>query len=132
MVVRLGLTAIVPLVIEPALAQWQPAEEPADWQAVRKQHLPGEGWTFMEAVASPDLQAAEYIRNRRPVQGAVELEAGLLLKRSGQQSWTSRVLAMRADCSAGHLDRRGPDGQWTRYPGRADTAVKVRWICTQQ
>ena len=113
----------------PALAEWRPMPEPAVWQSRRGELLPGDGWIFMEALDTPALKAAEYIRAPQAVDGAVEVEAGLLLKRSGQDQWTQRVLPMRANCASGQLEQRQADRSWTPYPGREGTVVKVRWIC---
>jgi hypothetical protein len=52
-----------------------------------------------------------------------------LLRKAGQRTWTSRILPMRAVCADDRLERRSSDGTWSAYPGRPDTAVKVRWIC---
>ena len=113
----------------PALAEWQPMQEPAVWQSRRGELLPGDGWIFMEALDTPALKAAEYIRAPKTVDGAVEVEAGLLIQRAGQDRWTQRVLPMRANCAKGQLEQRLADGAWTVYPGRDGTVVKVRWIC---
>ena len=113
----------------PALAEWQPMQEPAVWQSRRGELLPGDGWIFMEALDTPALKAAEYIRAPKTVDGAVEVEAGLLIQRVGQDQWSQRVLPMRANCSKGQLEQRRVDGSWTVYPGRDGTVVKVRWIC---
>ena len=85
----------------------------------------------MEAMRNDQVEAAEYLRIPSAVGETVEFEAGLLLRRSGQLDWTSRVLPMRAVCREGLMERKLADGQWTPYPGRAGTAVKVRWICLQ-
>ena len=115
--------------VSPVLAQWSPAVESSAWRELRRSELPGEGWTFVEATRTDRVEAAEYLRNPRSVEGNVEVEAGLLLKRAGQSSWTSRLLPMRAVCSEGRMEKKDANGQWAPYPGRAGTAVKVRWIC---
>ena len=117
--------------LAPAWADWLPQTEPPLWSELRQRELPGEGWRFMEAMRNDQVEAAEYLRFSTAVGETVELEAGLLLRRSGQPDWTSRVLPMRAVCRDGRMERKGADGQWTPYPGRAGTAVKVRWICSQ-
>ena len=43
----------------------------------------------MEALNTPALKAAEYIRAPKSVDGAVELEAGLLIQRAGRTSGPS-------------------------------------------
>ena len=123
-----GLTAAVGAA--PVPAPWAPAVESAEWRERRHRELPGSDWRFVEATRTEQLQAAEYLRHPKAVADTVELEAGLLLRRSGQTDWTSRVLPMRAMCSEGRMERMGADGQWTPYPGRPGTAVKVRWICS--
>ncbi len=60
----------------------------------------------------------------------VEIEAGLLLKRSDQSDWTSKVIPMRAVCDAGRMDRQDSSGTWNAYPARPDTPVKVAWMCS--
>ncbi len=127
---NVALASLMSLGCLPALAEWQPVEEPAVWQSRRSDLLSGDGWIFMEALDTPALKAAEYIRNPRAVEGAVEVEAGLLIQRAGQDQWTHRVLPMRANCASGELEQRQADGGWTTYPGRDGTVVKVRWICT--
>ena len=117
--------------LAPALADWVPQTEPPRWSELRQLELPGDGWRFMEAMRNDQVEAAEYLRFPKAVGETVELEAGLLLRRSGQPDWTSRVLPMRAVCRDGRMERKSADGQWTPYPGRAGTAVKVRWICSQ-
>ena len=117
--------------LAPAWADWVPQTEPPRWSELRQRELPGEGWRFMEAMRNDQVEAAEYLRFPTAVGETVELEAGLLLRRSGQPDWTSRVLPMRAVCRDGRMERKAADGQWTPYPGRAGTAVKVRWICSQ-
>ena len=126
---KLALASLMSVGSVPALAQWRPMQEPLVWQSRRSELLPGDGWIFMEALESPALKAAEYIRAPQAVDGAVEVEAGLLIQRAGQDRWTQRVLPMRANCASGQLEQRQADGEWTTYPGRDGTVVKVRWIC---
>ena len=126
---NVALASLLSLSAGPVRAEWQPMQEPAVWQSRRSDLLPGDGWIFMEALDTPDLKAAEYIRDPQAVEGAVEVEAGLLIQRAGQDQWTQRVLPMRANCAKGQLEQRQADGAWTVYPGRDGTVVKVRWIC---
>ena len=126
---NVALASLLSLSAGPVRAEWQPMQEPAVWQSRRSDLLPGDGWIFMEALDTPDLKAAEYIRDPQAVEGAVEVEAGLLIQRAGQDQWTQRVLPMRANCASGQLEQRQADGAWTVYPGRDGTVVKVRWIC---
>ena len=130
LVFKVALASLLSLSSLPGLAEWQPAEEPVVWQSRRGQLLPGDGWIFMESLDTPAVKAAEYIRAPQAVDGAVEVQAGLLIQRAGQEQWTQRVLPMRANCASGQLEQRKPDGGWTVYPGRDGTVVKVRWICS--
>ena len=129
LVSKVALASLLSLSTLPVQAEWQPLEEPLVWQSRRSEQLPGDGWIFMEALDTPELKAAEYIRVPKTVDGAVEVEAGLLIQRAGQDQWSQRVLQMRANCSKGQLEQRRADGSWTVYPGRDGTVVKVRWIC---
>ena len=129
LIFKVALASLLSLSSLPGLAEWQPAEEPVVWQSRRGQLLPGDGWIFMESLDTPAVKAAEYIRAPQAVDGAVEVEAGLLIQRAGQDRWTRRVLPMRANCVSGQMERRQFDGAWTVYPGRDGTVVKVRWIC---
>jgi len=126
---NVALASFLSLIAGPVQAEWQPMQEPAVWQSRRGDLLPGDGWIFMEALDTPALKAAEYIRAPQSVDGSVEVEAGLLIQRAGQDRWTQRVLPMRANCAKGQLEQRQADGAWTVYPGRDGTVVKVRWIC---
>ena len=126
---KVSLASLLSLSSLPVQAEWQPMQEPAVWQSRRGELLPGDGWIFMEALDTPALKAAEYIRAPKAVDGAVEVEAGLLIQRAGQDQWRKRVLPMRANCYKGQLEQRRADGSWTVYPGRDGTVVKVRWIC---
>ena len=126
---NVALASLLSLSAGPVRAEWQPMQEPAVWQSRRSDLLPGDGWIFMEALDTPALKAAEYIRAPQSVDGSVEVEAGLLIQRAGQDQWTQRVLPMRANCASGQLEQRQADGAWTVYPSRDGTVVKVRWIC---
>ena len=126
---NVALATLLSLSAGPVRAEWQPVQEPAVWQSRRGELLPGDGWIFMEALDTPALKAAEYIRAPQSVDGAVEMEAGLLIQSAGQDQWTQRVLPMRANCTSGQLEQRQADGAWIAYPGRDGTVVKVRWIC---
>ena len=126
---NVALASLLSLSAGPVRAEWQPMQEPAVWQSRRGELLPGDGWIFMEALDTPALKAAEYIRAPQSVDGSVEVEAVLLIQRAGQDQWTQRVLPMRANCASGQLEQRQADGAWTVYPGRDGTVVKVRWIC---
>ena len=126
---KVALASLLTLSSLPGLAEWKPAEEPVVWQSRRDQLLPGDGWIFMESLDTPAVKAAEYIRAPKAVDGAVEVEAGLLIQRAGQDRWTRRVLPMRANCVSGQMEHRQIDGNWSVYPGRDGTVVKVRWIC---
>ena len=110
-------------------ADWRPEPEPQQWRQLRMLHLPESQWQFMDAIRTDRLEAAEYIRAPRLQRNTVAFDAGLLLRKSGQEIWTSRVLPMRAVCADDRLERLSPDGTWSSYPGRPDTVVKVRWIC---
>ena len=120
---NVALASLLSLIVGPVRAEWQPMQEPAVWQSRRGDLLPGDGWIFMEALETPALKAAEYIRAPQSVDGSVELEAGLLIQRAGQDRWTHRVVPMRANCAKGQLEQRQADGSWTVYPGRDGTVV---------
>ena len=124
----LGVLAVAPGAV--AQADWRPKPEPQEWQQLRAQYLPEPGWQFMDAIRNARVAAAEYIRTPRAVADTMELDAGLLLKTTGPDEWSSKVVPMRALCSDGRLERRASDGTWSAYPSRPDTAVKVRWICS--
>ncbi|MBR75618.1 MAG: hypothetical protein CL863_04605 [Cyanobium sp. RS427] len=110
-------------------ADWRPEPESNQWRELRTLHLPDSQWQFMDAIRTERLEAAEYIRAPRHQGDTVAFDAGLLLRKAGQRTWTSRILPMRAVCVDDRLERRSSDGTWSAYPGRPDTAVKVRWIC---
>ena len=129
------LSGLVALISCPVRANWQPEPEPLVWSRLRKTHLPGEGWTFVDAMSSPKLQAAEYLRSPRAAitesSGVVvDIEAGLLLRRSDQSEWTAKVIPMRVVCDAGRMDRLDSNGKSSAYPSRPDTPVKVAWMCS--
>lgn len=129
------LSGLITLIACPVNANWQPEPESMAWSRLRTRHLDGEGWTFVDSISNPQLQAAEYLRSPRatttPSDGVVvEIEAGLLLKRSDQSDWTSKVIPMRAVCDAGRMDRQDSSGTWNAYPARPDTPVKVAWMCS--
>ena len=123
----------VPLIGLPVMGQetdWVPAPEPVIWRSLRDTHLPERIGVLSKRCGLDRAEAAEYLRRPRAVNDTVELEAGLLLRRAGQEAWTSRVLAMRAVCPEGRMERKDENGEWTPYPGRPGTVVKVRWICS--
>ena len=117
-------------------ASWVPNPEPDFWRGVRMQ-LSNEGkiqtsnWTFMEALQSPKIEAAEYLRAPRRAEDVVTFKALLVMRRGQASSWTARQLSMRAQCSDGVLERQDQQGLWSPYPGREGTASKVSWICAQ-
>ena len=123
----LGVLAVAPGAV--AQADWRPKPEPQEWQQLRAQYLPEPEWQFMDAISTQRVEAAEYIRTPRSQGDTVSFDAGLLVRKTGQETWMSSVLPMRAICAEGRLERRSSDGTWSVYPGRPDTAVKVRWIC---
>ena len=111
-------------------ADWSPSPEPKQWQQLRQSLLPGDSWRFVDATSTDQLEAGEYIRRPRTVGDSVELDAGLILKKADQPEWSVRVVPMRAVCPEDRLERKDANGGWTPYPGRAVTAVRVRWICS--
>ena len=68
---NVALASLLSLIAGPVQAEWQPMQEPAVWQSRRGDLLPGDGWIFMEALDTPAIKAAEYIRapKRVGVQG---------------------------------------------------------------
>ena len=120
----------------PGHAAWAPEPEPSFWREVRLQlannkKIQGADWTFMEALQSPKIEAAEYLRDPSRVEEVVAFKA-LLLMRKGQNSpWQVRQISMRAQCADGVLERQDQQGQWSNYPGRKGTASRVSWICAQ-
>ena len=77
---NVALASFLSLIAGPVQAEWQPMQEPAVWQSRRGDLLPGDGWIFMEALDTPAIRAAEYIRAPKTVDGSVEVEAGLLIQ----------------------------------------------------
>ena len=67
--VNVALASLLSLIAGPVQAEWQPMQEPAVWQARRGDLLPGDGWIFMEALDTPAIKAAEYIRAPKSVDG---------------------------------------------------------------
>ena len=59
---NVALASLLSLIAGPVQAEWQPMQEPAVWQSRRSDLLPGDGWIFMEALDTPAIRAAEYIR----------------------------------------------------------------------
>ena len=133
----LSVVAVVPwLVVGPALAQWSPSAEPAAWRSIRQdleasERLEPNGWISIDAMTNPKAEAAEYLRDLERRDNTVLFLAALLLRRQGEPTWTVRLIRMRALCDRGALERRDASDAWTAYPGRAGTAGRVRWICSQ-
>ena len=133
----LSVVAVVPwLVVAPALAQWSPSAEPVAWRSIRQdleasERLEPNGWIFIDAMTNPKAEAAEYLRDLERRDNTVLFLAALLLRRQGEPTWTVRLIRMRALCDQGALERRDASDAWTAYPGRAGTAGRVRWICSQ-
>ena len=120
----------------PSDASWAPKPEPKFWSEVRLQITDQEpatqaGWTFMEAMQSPKIDAAEYLRDPRRKNQTVTFQALLLMRKGDGNPWGSRQLSMRAQCLEGLLERQNLQGGWSVYPGRQGTASKVNWICAQ-
>ena len=120
----------------PSHASWAPKPEPKFWSEVRQQMMDQEmsapsDWTFMEAMQSPKVDAAEYLRDPRRRDQAVTFTALLLMRKGDGNPWGSRQLSMRAQCLNGVLERQDQQGGWSVYPGRQGTASKVNWICAQ-
>ena len=88
-------------------------------------------WTFMEAMQSPKIDAAEYLRDPRRLDQTVTFQALLLMRKGESNPWAMRQLSMRAQCLDGVLERQDQEGRWSPYPGRQGTASKVNWICAQ-
>lgn len=120
----------------PSHASWAPKPEPKFWSEVRQQLSDQEtsaqsDWTFMEAMQSPKIDAAEYLRDPRRRDQTVSFKALLLMRKGQSNPWGMRQLSMRAQCLEGVLERQDQEGLWSPYPGRKGTASKVNWICAQ-
>ena len=120
----------------PSHASWAPKPEPKFWSEVRQQMMDQEtstpsDWTFMEAMQSSEIDAAEYLRDPRRKNQTVTFQALLLMRKGDGNPWRSRQLSMRAQCLDGVLERQDQQGGWSVYPGRQGTASKVNWICAQ-
>lgn len=120
----------------PSDASWAPKPEPKFWSEVRLQMSDQEtasqaGWMFMEAMQSPKIDAAEYLRDPRREDQTVTFQALLLMRKGEDNPWGMRQLSMRAQCVDGVLERQDQEGRWSPYPGRKGTASKVNWICAQ-
>ena len=137
-IVITGSTAAVVSVASalPSDASWAPKPEPKFWSEVRQQMMDQEtsapsDWTFMEAMQSPKIDAAEYLRDPRREEQTVTFQALLLMRKGDGNPWGMRQLSMRAQCLEGVLERQDQQGGWSVYPGRQGTASKVNWICSQ-
>ena len=137
-IVITGSTAAVVSVASalPSDASWAPKPEPKFWSEVRQQMMDQEtsapsDWTFMEAMQSPKIDAAEYLRDPRREEQTVTFQALLLMRKGDGNPWGMRQLSMRAQCLEGVLERLDQQGGWSVYPGRQGTASKVNWICAQ-
>ena len=120
----------------PSYASWAPKLEPKFWSEVRQQLSDQEtasqaDWRFMEAMQSPKIDAAEYLRDPRRRDQTVSFKALLLMRKGQSNPWGMRQLSMRAQCLEGVLERQDQEGRWSPYPGRKGTASKVNWICAQ-
>ena len=120
----------------PSDASWAPKPEPKFWSEVRLQMSSQEtasqaDWMFMEAMQSPKIDAAEYLRDPRREDQTVTFQALLLMRKGEGNPWGMRQLSMRAQCVDGVLERQDQEGRWSPYPGRKGTASKVNWICAQ-
>ena len=137
-IVITGSTAAALLVASalPSDASWAPKPEPKFWSEVRLQMSYQEtasqaDWMFMEAMQSPKIDAAEYLRDPRREDQTVTFQALLLMRKGEDNPWGMRQLSMRAQCVDGVLERQDQQGRWSPYPGRKGTASKVNWICAQ-
>ena len=137
-IVITGSTAAVVSVASalPSDASWAPKPEPKFWSEVRLQMSDQEtasqaDWMFMEAMQSPKIDAAEYLRDPRREDQTVTFQALLLMRKGENNPWGMRQLSMRAQCVDGVLERQDQEGRWSPYPGRKGTASKVNWICAQ-
>ena len=137
-IVITGSTAAALLVASalPSDASWAPKPEPKFWREVRQQMSVEEtsaqsDWRFLEAMQSPKIDAAEYLRDLRRDDQTVSFQALLLMRKGQSNPWGMRQLSMRAQCLDGVLERQDQEGRWNPYPGRKGTASKVKWICAQ-
>ena len=137
-IVITGSTAAVVSVASalPSDASWAPKPETKFWSEVRLQMSDQEtasqaDWMFMEAMQSPKIDAAEYLRDPRREDQTVTFQALLLMRKGEDNPWGMRQLSMRAQCVDGVLERQDQEGRWSPYPGRKGTASKVNWICAQ-
>ena len=137
-IVITGSTAAVVSVASalPSDASWAPKPEPKFWSEVRLQMSNQEtasqaDWMFMEAMQSPKIDAAEYLRDPRREDQTVTFQALLLMRKGEDNPWGMRQLSMRAQCVDEVLERQDQEGRWSPYPGRKGTASKVNWICAQ-
>ena len=92
-IVITGSTAAVVSVASalPSDASWAPKPEPKFWSEVRQQMMDQEtsapsDWTFMEAMQSPKIDAAEYLRDPRREESDGDL-SGLVV--DAQRGWQS-------------------------------------------
>jgi hypothetical protein len=138
MIVITGSTAAAASIASalPCDASWAPKPEPKFWSEVRQQLSDQEtsapsDWTFMEAMQSPKIDVAEYLRDPRRRDQTVTFKALLLMRKGQSNPWGMRQLSMRAQCLDGVLERQDQKGRWSVYPGRKGTASKVNWICAQ-
>ena len=138
MIVITGSTAAAASIASalPSDASWAPKPEPKFWSEVRQQLSDQEtsapsDWTFMEAMQSPKIDVAEYLRDPRRRDQTVTFKALLLMRKGQSNPWGMRQLSMRAQCLDGVLERQDQKGRWSVYPGRKGTASKVNWICAQ-
>ena len=120
----------------PSYASWAPKPESKFWSQVRQDMTDQESaaqadWRFMEAMQSPKIDAAEYLRDPRRKDQTVTFQALLLMRKGEGNPWGMRQLFMRAQCVDGVLERQDQEGRWSPYPGRKGTASKVNWICAQ-
>ena len=120
----------------PSHASWAPKPESKFWSQVRQDMTDQESaaqadWRFMEAMQSPKIDAAEYLRDPRRKDQTVTFQALLLMRKGEANPWAMRQLSMRAKCVDGVLERQDQEGRWSPYPGRKGTASKVNWICAQ-
>ena len=137
-IVITGSTAAVVAVVSalPSDASWAPKPEPKFWSQLRQDMTDQESaaqadWRFMEAMQSPKIDAAEYLRDPRRKDQTVTFQALLLMRKGEGNPWGMRQLFMRAQCVDGVLERQDQEGRWSPYPGRKGTASKVNWICAQ-